>query len=153
MKVIDAGVAKDISNPKIIRKTNWIWGKNLREPAMTAKEVQKAIRFGGEFAKVRRKMGANVIGLGTIGVGGEFVADVLLSRLLEVESAALVKREANEERRKRKLDILETIRQTRGPRSSVLEELLHFSGFELMMVLEPLSKPPKKRCWFWSMGM
>ena len=77
--VVDVGVASDIRCPEVVNRKIAYGTKNIcLSPAMTVEEAEQALLIGAETAIAAVKDGADVIGIGEMGIGNTTTSAALL---------------------------------------------------------------------------
>ena len=84
VRVVDIGVDADFENePRLVHAKVRRGTRNLlREPAMTAEELDQAITTGWNLAREAREEGVELLGLGEMGIGNTTSASAVIGALL-----------------------------------------------------------------------
>lgn len=135
--IVDAGVDADLpAHPRLIDAKVRKGTRNAaREPAMTADEVELALRRGAEQAVAAIERGADVIALGEMGIGNSASAALLMHRLAPAVLANCVGAGAGHDAAglAHKLAVLTRATQ-RSEATDPLEALRQFGGLEIAMM-------------------
>ena len=93
LRVCDVGVAVPVREPGVIGRKIAFGTKNiLVEPAMTRQEAVRAVLTGAELAEDSVREGAEVIGVGEMGIGNTTTASAVLSVLTGADPKAVTGR-------------------------------------------------------------
>jgi nicotinate-nucleotide--dimethylbenzimidazole phosphoribosyltransferase len=137
LKVVDAGVDYDfpvdlpIIQAKVERGT-----KNMaKQPAMTIKECEEAMKKGAELVGAEAEGGCNTIGFGEMGIGNTSASSLLLHRFLNLPILECVGAGAGVqgEAMIHKLQVLLKVSEKYNP-TTPIETLSTFGGFEIAMM-------------------
>ena len=91
--VVDVGIADPYDCPEILCRKIASGTRNLcREPAMTRHETMQAIRTGWETAVENAQDGADVLGIGEMGIGNTTTSAAVLSALTGLDPAEVTGR-------------------------------------------------------------
>ena len=138
LRLIDAGLIADVHHPKVIRRRLAAGTENFaHQDAMSAKELERALRHGRDLIKSRRSKVSNLLGIGLFGVGSELAALMLLSLLTRSELAPFLSdhpavRQASMEKM---LPVFEKRLQQLSSVSNPLDAFRRIAGFEMAMAL------------------
>lgn len=105
-----------------------------KEPAMSSKELLKAIFVGIEMVETCKKDGINIIGTGEMGIGNTTTSAIISSILLDKDVEKLTGRGAglDDTAYKRKISIIkESILKRDVNKNDILEVLRNFGGFDI----------------------
>lgn len=136
--IVDAGVDWDAPPPNtgVIPLSLGRGTRNfLREPAMTAEELNTAFARGSTLMDQTRAAGTNTIGFGEMGIGNTSSAAILTHRYTGVSLDECVGRGTGlkDEQLIQKKQILSAANSAHKP-ASALETLQTFGGFEVAMM-------------------
>lgn len=130
--VVDMGVNADIREPKVVNKKIAYGTKNIAKgPAMTREEALKAVLTGAETAA---ECGADIIGVGEMGIGNTTTSSAVLALLLKAHAGDVSGRgggltDESFEKKKRVID--RAVSLYRGDPDDVIGILSQVGGFDL----------------------
>ena len=82
LTVIDVGVNAEVPEPAVVsRKIAWGTGNIAQGPAMTEEQALRAVLTGTQIAEETARDGADVIGVGEMGIGNTTTAAAVLAAL------------------------------------------------------------------------
>jgi nicotinate-nucleotide--dimethylbenzimidazole phosphoribosyltransferase len=135
LRVCDVGVNADLNEPAVIPRKIAYGTKNIaREPAMTRAQALQAIRVGAELAEETVRNGAQVIGVGEMGIGNTTTSAAVLAVLTGSAVRDVAGRGAGltDDAYKKKLNVIETaIRQNRPDSANVPDVLAKVGGLDI----------------------
>jgi len=134
--VVDIGVAGDVPPHARLRQRRVAAGtKNFaREPAMTREQAQAAIDVGLDIGRDVIASGANMIGLGEMGIGNSTAASAVTAALTGLPASAVTGRGtgADDAMLARKMAAIdEAVRRHRLQGAAPFDVLMTVGGFEL----------------------
>jgi len=138
LKVVDAGVNGDFEadenliNLKVARSTR----NFLREPAMTADQLEDALTKASDLVARLGAEGTNTIGFGEMGIANTSAASVIMHLLggIPLEECVGSGTGLDDEGVRRKLDVLTRAAVAHDIRDDPAEILATFGGFEIAMI-------------------
>ena len=135
VRVCDVGVNADISEPAVINRKIAYGTQNIAiTAAMTREQAVRAILTGMEFAEDAAKDGADVIGIGEMGIGNTTTSSAVLAVLTDSAVSDVTGRGGGitDESYRRKITVIETaIRQNQPDKDDVIDVLAKVGGFDL----------------------
>ncbi|OZG74978.1 nicotinate-nucleotide--dimethylbenzimidazole phosphoribosyltransferase [Hahella sp. CCB-MM4] len=135
VRVIDVGVNHDFGDePGLIQeKVGSGTASMLSGPAMSDEDCVAAIQAGRRQAQAVLNLGANVIGVGEMGIGNTSSASLIMSRLLNIPLEDCVGRGTglDDERYQRKLSILKQVAELHSGAQAPMEVLAAMGGYEV----------------------
>jgi len=134
--VCDVGVNADLSAyPAVLDRKIARGTKNIaREAAMTREDAVRAVWIGAELAMETVRQGADVLGVGEMGIGNTTTSSAVLSVLTGASVADVTGRGGGitDAAYAKKLEVIETaIRVNRPGSADVLDVLAKVGGFDL----------------------
>lgn len=149
LKVVDAGVATPPPpHPLLLSRRIGPGTRSfLREPAMTAGDVERAMGMGAELMAGAWAEGVRVVGLGDMGIGNTSSASVLTSLCTGTALEQCVGRGAglDDAGLARKLEVLKRAVAHHPAVTQPLERLRTFGGFEIAMLVGALREAARRR--------
>lgn len=141
--VVDAGVNYNFPTSLPIQNLKINFGtKNfLKEPAMSDKEVEKAIKAGADLVNQIHKKGSNCLAFGEMGIGNTSAAAIMMSKItnIPINECAGKGTGLDDEGLKNKIEVLSKAmhnHQTITP----LAVLKTYGGFEIAMICGAMLK-------------
>ena len=135
LRVIDVGVNAQVPETAVMaRKIAYGTGNITEGPAMTEEQALKAILTGAEIAEETARNGANVIGVGEMGIGNTTTAAAVLAALTGRSANDVTGRGAGltDAAYEKKRAVIETaLRVNRPDRDDVMDVLARVSGFDI----------------------
>ena len=134
VKVIDVGVAKELTSPNIIREKIRRGSRSfLHEPAMTGEETMRALNAGYKRVKECADSGYDLVGIGEIGIGNTTTASAVTTALLNLPAEAVTGRGAglNDEGLRRKIGIIDRCVKKYGLGGDPLRVLETVGGYDI----------------------
>lgn len=110
LDVVDVGIDADFIQPGVCDRKIARGTKDFaREPAMTREECLRALMIGAERARLAKRDGMDVIGVGEMGIGNTSTSAAVLSVLLDLPAAQTVSRGGgiNDEAYSRKVRLID----------------------------------------------
>lgn len=150
LQVIDAGVNGDfpadlpIIHQKIARGTR----NFLHEPAMSAEELEAALKVGSLLvAKITFASNCNVIGFGEMGIGNTSAAALILSELAQIPLGDCVGRGTglDDNGLQHKLKTLQKAQTVHTGPKTPLDILQTFGGFEIAQMMGAMLQAAENR--------
>ena len=133
--VCDVGVNADITEPAVIDRKIAFGTKNIAEgPAMTAEQALRSVLTGAELAVRTAENGADVIGVGEMGIGNTTTAAAVLAVLTGSPVADVTGRGAGltDEAFAQKIAVIEKAILMNSPDpSDVVDVLAKVGGFDI----------------------
>lgn len=130
--VCDVGVCVDVPEKKVLnRKIAYGTRNMLHGPAMTADEARRAIAIGAELAQTT---GADVFGIGEMGIGNTTTSSAVLAVLLGVDAETVTGRGGgitDESFRIKKQVIRQSIARNQPDKKDVVDVLSKVGGFDI----------------------
>jgi nicotinate-nucleotide--dimethylbenzimidazole phosphoribosyltransferase len=144
LRIIDAGVNFDFAGYENLMHAKIRKGTRnmLKEPAMNQRELQPALKIGGDLVEKEFKMGCNVIGFGEMGIGNTSSAALLMHKFcrLPIEDCVGNGTGHTELGLKRKLEILKRISRKYSKITKPEEILATLGGLEIAMITGAMLK-------------
>jgi len=144
LSVVDCGVNFDFEpNDKLINVKIAKGTKDYSvEPAMTAEQVEKALRISGEIVAEKHKNGSNIISVGEMGIGNTSSASLLMSAIIKMPIEECIGKGAglDSEGVLNKIDILTKVQKLHGVSEDPFVNLQNFGGFEIAMMAGAMLK-------------
>jgi nicotinate-nucleotide--dimethylbenzimidazole phosphoribosyltransferase len=135
VRVCDIGVNADISEPAVIHRKIAYGTQNIANTAaMTREQAVRAILTGMELGEEAVRDGANVIGIGEMGIGNTTTSSAVLAVLTERAVSDVTGRGGGitDESYRKKLRVIETAIQLNQPdKNDVIDVLAKVGGFDL----------------------
>ena len=135
VRVCDVGVNADISEPAVInRKIAYGTNNIAKTAAMSREQAVRAILTGMELAEETAKDGANVIGIGEMGIGNTTTSSAVLAVLTDSAVPDVTGRGGGitDESYQKKLRVIESaIRLNQPNKDDVIDVLAKVGGFDL----------------------
>ena len=135
VRVCDVGVNADISEPAVInRKIAYGTNNFAKTAAMSREQAVRAILTGMELAEETAKDGANVIGIGEMGIGNTTTSSAVLAVLTDSAVPDVTGRGGGitDESYQKKLRVIESaIRLNQPDKDDVIDVLAKVGGFDL----------------------
>ena len=135
VRVCDVGVNAEIKESGVISRKIAYGTKNIAAgPAMTGGQALKAILTGAELATETAQNGADVIGVGEMGIGNTTTAAVVLAVLTGREAKAVAGRGAGltDAAYARKIDVIEKAIRVNAPdKNNVVDVLAKVGGLDI----------------------
>ncbi|WP_020410609.1 nicotinate-nucleotide--dimethylbenzimidazole phosphoribosyltransferase [Hahella ganghwensis] len=135
VRIIDVGVNHDFRNePGLIQeKVGPGTASMLQGTAMSEDECITALQAGRRQAQAVLNLGANVIGMGEMGIGNTSSAALIMSRILDLPLEECVGRGTgvDDEQYQRKLSILKQVADLHSDARTPMEVLTAMGGFEI----------------------
>ncbi len=131
--VVDVGVAGEVEAPGLIRRKVVSGTRNLsREPAMTLREAEEALRVGMELAEEAAREGVRLLIPGDMGIGNTTPSACLICHFLGEPPERIVGRGTgvDEEGWRRKVEVVRRALELHQPESP-LHALASFGGAEI----------------------
>ncbi len=145
--VCDVGVNAEIQEPKVLNRKIAYGTQNIAHgPAMKREQALQAIRTGFELAQAT---GADVIGIGEMGIGNTTTSAAVLSVLLNADVEAVTGRGGgitDESFRKKKQVIKTAIAINHPDKNDVIDVLSKVGGFDLAAMCGAFLGCAAKRC-------
>ncbi len=140
LRIVDAGV--DFDFPPLPRLTDRKIRKGTRnflhEAAMTAEEMDKAIRYGADIVTECHREGSNVISFGEMGIGNTAASSMWMTCLTGIPLIDCVGAGSGLdcEGVRHKYEVLSrALENYKGERDDTLEVMRHFGGYEMVMAV------------------
>mgnify|MGYP003292683172 CR=1 FL=1 len=135
VRVCDVGVNADISEPAVINRKIAYGTQNIaKTAAMSREQAVRAILTGMELAEETAKDGANVIGIGEMGIGNTTTSSAVLAVLTDTPVEEVTGRGGGitDESYRKKISVIETaIRQNHPDKNDPIDVLAGVGGFDL----------------------
>ncbi len=135
VRIIDVGVNHDFGDePGLIHeKVAPGTASMLTDPAMSVEQCTAAILAGRRQAQAALNLGANVIGVGEMGIGNTSSASLIMSRLLDLPLEDCVGRGTglDNEQYHHKLRVLRQVAQLHADAQVPMEVLAAMGGYEV----------------------
>lgn len=135
LRVCDVGVNADISEPAVINRKIAYGTQNIaKTAAMSREQAVRAILTGMELAEETAKDGANVIGIGEMGIGNTTTSSAVLAILTDSVVSDVTGRGGGitDESYRKKIAVIETaIRLNQPNKDDVIDVLAKVGGFDL----------------------
>ena len=135
VRVCDVGVNADISEPAVINRKIAYGTQNIaKTAAMSREQAVRAILTGMELAEETAKDGANVIGIGEMGIGNTTTSSAVLAILTDSVVSDVTGRGGGitDESYQKKLRVIESaIRLNQPDKDDVIDVLAKVGGFDL----------------------
>ncbi len=135
VRVCDVGVNADIREPAVIgRKIAYGTNNITKNAAMTREQALQAILTGMELAESAVRDGADVIGVGEMGIGNTTTSSAVLAVLTDTPVENVTGRGGGitDESYRQKLRVIETaIRQNHPDKNDPIDVLAGVGGFDL----------------------
>jgi len=135
VRVCDVGVNADISEPAVINRKIAYGTQNIaKTAAMSREQAVRAILTGMELAEETAKDGANVIGIGEMGIGNTTTSSAVLAVLTDSAVPDVTGRGGGitDESYQKKLRVIESaIRLNQPDKDDVIDVLAKVGGFDL----------------------
>ena len=135
LRVCDVGVNADISEPAVINRKIAYGTQNIaKTAAMSREQAVRAILTGMELAEETAKDGANVIGIGEMGIGNTTTSSAVLAILTDSVVSDVTGRGGGitDESYQKKLRVIESaIRLNQPDKDDVIDVLAKVGGFDL----------------------
>ena len=135
VRVCDVGVNADISEPAVInRKIAYGTNNIAKTAAMSREQAVRAILTGMELAEETAKKGANVIGIGEMGIGNTTTSSAVLAVLTDSAVPDVTGRGGgitDESYQKKLRGIESAIRLNQPDKDDVIDVLAKVGGFDL----------------------
>ena len=135
LTVIDVGVNAEVPEPAVLSKKIAYGTGNIAEgPAMTEEQALQAILAGAEIAEETARNGADVIGVGEMGIGNTTTGAALLAALTGSPVKDVTGRGAGltDDAYEKKRAVIETaLRINRPQQNDVLDVLAKVGGFDI----------------------
>ena len=145
--VCDVGVNAEIQEPKVLNRKIAYGTQNIAHgPAMKREQALQAIRTGFALAQAT---GADVIGIGEMGIGNTTTSAAVLSVLLDADVEAVTGRGGgitDESFQKKKQVIRTAIAINRPDKDDVVDVLSKVGGFDLAAMCGAFLGCAAKRC-------
>ena len=139
IRVVDAGLKTSVEHPQVLARRLSKGSANFsEEKALTREQMERGLRLGGDLVKARHKSGTNVIGFGTLGIGAELAADMILKYLCDLDCEELVAKDLETSLKEKRLRLYKSICKHHGPISEPLDLLMSFGGCEFAMMVGAL---------------
>jgi len=130
--VCDVGINGDVKTNAVLNKKIAYGTNNITKgPAMTREQVLKAIMTGAELAK---NTGADIIGIGEMGIGNTTTASAVLAVLLNADTEKVTGRGGgitDDAFRKKKEVIKQAIQINNPDKNDALDVLSKVGGFDI----------------------
>jgi nicotinate-nucleotide--dimethylbenzimidazole phosphoribosyltransferase len=138
LRIVDAGVASEISGEGLIRRPIARGTRNFcLEPAMSREQAIEAIALGSEMAETAVTEGCRLLGAGEMGIGNTTAASALTAALTGLPAASVtgVGTGADEAGVLRKRSAIERALKLHGPYiNDPLDMLARLGGFEIAAI-------------------
>ncbi|KKB35715.1 nicotinate-nucleotide--dimethylbenzimidazole phosphoribosyltransferase [Bacillus thermotolerans] len=148
-KVVDVGVAADISNPKVIHKKVRRGTANfLKEEAMSAQEAEKAVMTGYEEACQFIENGVKCLIVGEVGIGNTTASSAITACLTDSDPAAVVGYGTglSEEKYKRKIEVIRQVLEDRKANpGDAIDVLVKLGGLEIAAMAGAMMAAAERR--------
>ena len=135
VRVCDVGVNADIREPAVIgRKIAYGTNNIAKTAAMTREQALQAILTGMELAESAVRDGADVIGVGEMGIGNTTTSSAVLAVLTDTPVENVTGRGGGitDESYRKKIRVIETaIRQNHPDKNDPIDVLANVGGFDL----------------------
>ncbi len=135
VRVCDVGVNADIREPAVIgRKIAYGTNNIAKTAAMTREQALQAILTGMELAESAVRDGADVIGVGEMGIGNTTTSSAVLAVLTDTAVENVTGRGGGitDESYRKKIRVIETaIRQNHPDKNDPIDVLANVGGFDL----------------------
>lgn len=135
MRVCDVGVNADISDPDVIpRKIAYGTNNIYLGPAMTREQAVRAILIGADLAVESVEEGADVIGIGEMGIGNTTTSSAILSVLTGTDVSYVTGRGAGltDEAYEKKLHVVQHAIDINEPDpADVIDTISKVGGFDI----------------------
>ncbi len=135
VRVCDVGVNAEIKEPAVISRKIAFGTKNIAVgPAMTEEQVLQAILTGAELAEETARDGADVIGVGEMGIGNTTTAAAVLTVLTGRDVKTVAGRGAGltDAAYTRKIAVIERVIRVNAPDpENVIDVLAKVGGFDI----------------------
>ena len=135
LRVCDVGVNADIGAPAVINRKIAYGTQNIaKTAAMSREQAVRAILTGMELAEETAKDGANVIGIGEMGIGNTTTSSAVLAVLTDSAVPDVTGRGGGitDESYQKKLRVIESaIRLNQPDKDDVIDVLAKVGGFDL----------------------
>lgn len=135
VRVCDVGVNADISEPAVINRKIAYGTQNIaKTAAMSREQAVKAILTGMELAEESAKDGANVIGIGEMGIGNTTSSSAVLAVLTDSTVSDVTGRGGGitDDSYRKKITVIETALRLNHPnKDDVIDVLANVGGFDL----------------------
>ena len=135
LTVCDVGVDAEINDPNVVNKKIAFGTRNIKkEAAMTRNHAVKAIVTGIELVKEVVQNGANVIGVGEMGIGNTTTSAAVLSVLSDMDVTDVTGRGAGltDEAYINKINVIKTaIEINRPDKNDVIDVISKVGGFDI----------------------
>jgi len=135
VRVCDMGVNADISESAVINRKIAYGTQNIvRMAAMSREQAVRAILAGMELAEDAAEDGADVIGIGEMGIGNTTTSSAVLAVLTDSAVSDVTGRGGGitDESYRRKITVIETaIRRNQPDKNDVIDVLAKVGGFDL----------------------
>lgn len=145
--VCDVGVNAEVQEPKVLNRKIAYGTQNIAHgPAMKREQALQAIRTGFELAQAT---GADVIGIGEMGIGNTTTSAAVLSVLLDADVEAVTGRGGgitDESFQKKKQVIKTAIAINHPDKNDVIDVLSKVGGFDLAAMCGAFLGCAAKRC-------
>ena len=135
LTAVDVGVSAEVPEPAVLSRKVAYGTRNIAEgPAMTEEQALQAILTGAEIAEETARNGADVVGIGEMGIGNTTTAAAVLAALTGSEVKDVTGRGAGltDAAYENKRAVIETaLRVNRPNRDDVLDVLAKVGGFDI----------------------
>ena len=135
VRVCDVGVNADIAEPAVIaRKIGYGTANITKGPAMTQSQALQAILTGAALAEESVQNGAQVIGIGEMGIGNTTTSAAVLAVLTGSDVKTVTGRGAGliDAAYRKKIDVIErAIRLNRPDPADVVDVMAKVGGFDI----------------------
>ena len=135
MRVCDVGVNADIRDPDVIPRKIAYGTRNInRGPAMTREQAVQAILTGADLAIESARTGADVIGIGEMGIANTTTSSAILSVLTGTDVRLVTGRGAGitDEGYEKKLAVVQNAIEINGPDpSDLIDVISKVGGFDI----------------------
>ncbi|MDF9831096.1 nicotinate-nucleotide--dimethylbenzimidazole phosphoribosyltransferase [Parabacteroides sp. PF5-6] len=139
LKIVDGGVDFDFPKiPQLIDRKVHKGTRNFRyEAAMTAEEMEQAVRYGAEIVTDCYNEGCNVISFGEMGVGNTAASSMWMTCLTGIPLAACVGAGSGLDKVGvlHKLNTLQQALDNYSGSDEVKEIMAYFGGYEMVMAV------------------
>lgn len=135
LRVCDVGVKADITEPGVLNRKIAYGTHNIaNEPAMTRQQAVQALLTGFDLAVSSAEEGADVIGIGEMGIGNTTTSSAILAVLTGAEIRAVTGRGGGltEEGYKKKIQVIQhAIERNHPDKNDVIDVLSKVGGFDI----------------------
>lgn len=131
VQVVDVGIETEYDCPAILnKKIRSGTGNIAREPAMSLQNAEEAVADGIELAKLAKKDGISIIGVGEMGIGNTTSSTAVLSALTGFAPEKITGRGGGitDEAFFKKIKVIETSLVVNKPDSNDVLDVLHKVG-------------------------